>query len=225
MITFYYHHTPNPAKVALFLEETGLPYQIVPVDTLKGEQHESAFRAINPNGKLPAIVDDGVTVFDSNAILLYLAEKCGQFMGPPAQRGALFSWLMFVASGVGPYCGQAVHFRHMAPEKLPYAVNRYAWEAARHYKVLDERLGTEHYIAGPAYTIVDMSAWGWVRMADFVLGAKNALNAYPNVKRWFLEVNSRPAAARAEKIKEMLSFKSTLDDQALRALFPSNYAA
>lgn len=224
MITFYYHHTPNPAKVALFLEETGLPHEIVPVDTLKGEQHEPAFRAINPNGKLPAIVDNGVAVFDSNAILLYLAEKYGRFLGPHAERGALFSWLMFVASGVGPYSGQAVHFQHMAPEKLPYAIKRYTWEAARHYKVLDERLEAERYIAGSEYTIVDMSAWGWVRRADFVFGVKNSLGTYPNVKRWFLEINSRPAAMRAESLKERLTFKSTLDDVALRALFPSNYA-
>jgi GST-like protein len=223
MIKFYSHHTPNPMKIALFLEEAALPYEVIPVDTLKGEQHEPAFRAINPNAKLPAIIDDGVAVFDSNAILLYLADKHRRFLGSSAERGALLSWLMFVATGIGPYCGQAFHFQHMAPEKLPYAINRYGREVARHYKILDERLASQYYIAGPEYTIVDMAAWGWLRLADPLLG-KNALDVYPNLKRWFSGVNSRPAAARAERIKETLSFKTTLDEAALRALFPSNYA-
>src|SRR6201996_6287878 len=111
MIKFYYHPSPNPAKVALFLEETGVPYEMVPVDTRKGEQHSPGFRAINPNGKTPAIVDGDVTVFDSNAILMYLAEKSGQFLpdDTPVARGQMLSWMMFIASGIGPYSGQAVH--------------------------------------------------------------------------------------------------------------------
>jgi glutathione S-transferase len=125
MIRFYYHPTPNPAKVALFLEETGLPYEIVPVDTAKGQQHTAEFRAINPNGKVPAIVDtDGpggaeTRVFDSTAILLYLGEKTGKLMGSPADKGELLSWLFFIATGLGPFSGQAVHFQRAAPEKLP----------------------------------------------------------------------------------------------------------
>src|SRR5271154_4071590 len=131
MIKFYYHPSPNPAKVALLLEEEGLPYELVPVDTRKGEQFAPAFKAINPNAKTPAIVDGDTTVFDSNAILLYLAEKTGKFLpdNKPASRGQLLSWLMFVATGIGPYSGQAVHFKHYAPEKLEYAINRYAHEA------------------------------------------------------------------------------------------------
>jgi hypothetical protein len=127
MIKFYYNTAPNPTKVALGLEEMGLPYELVPVDTRKGEQHTASFLAINPNAKVPAIVDDGVTVFDSNAILLYLAEKTGKFLPGTslAARGEMFSWLMFVASGIGPYSGQAVHFRNFAPEPKDYAVNRY----------------------------------------------------------------------------------------------------
>ena len=118
MLKFYYHPSPNPAKVALLLEEPGLPYELVPVDTRKGEQHQPEFLAINPNAKTPAIVDGEVTVFDSNAILLYLAEKTGKFLpeNTPKLRGELLSWLMFVATGIGPYSGQAVHFRHFAPE-------------------------------------------------------------------------------------------------------------
>jgi len=134
MLKFYYSGAPNPTKVALFLEETGMPYDAIPVDTRKGDQHKPEFLAINPNAKLPAIVDGDVTVFDSSAILLYLAEKSGKFL--PAKtdkaRGELLSWMFFVSSGVGPYFGQAVHFRNYAPEKIPYATNRYVFEAQRH---------------------------------------------------------------------------------------------
>src|SRR5271165_4882247 len=153
MIKFYYHPSPNPAKVALFLEESGLPYEVVPVDTRKGEQFAASFVAINPNSKTPAITDGDVRVFASNAILLYLAEKTGKFLpeNTPKARGELLSWLMFVASGVGPYSGQAVHFRNYAPEKLPYAINRYAFEAKRHFGILDERLAKRHYMLGDIY--------------------------------------------------------------------------
>ena len=138
MIRLYFYPGPNPAKVALFLEETSLPYEVVPVDTAKGEQHTKEFRSINPNGKVPAIVDtDGpagaeIRVFDSSAILLYLGEKTGRLMGAPTDRGELLSWLFFIAAGLGPFSGQAVHFQRAAPEKLPYAINRYRREAERH---------------------------------------------------------------------------------------------
>ena len=159
MIRFYYHPTPNPAKIALFLEEVKLPYEIVPVDTAKGEQHTPAFRAINPNGKVPVIVDSAgpggveARVFNSTAILLYLGEKTGELMGSPADRGELLSWLLFMASGLGPFSGQAVHFQRAAPEKLPYAVNRYRREAERHYAVLDKHLEGREFIVGGGYTI------------------------------------------------------------------------
>src|ERR1700732_3383693 len=158
MLKFYYSGAPNPTKVALFLEEAGIPYEAIPIDTRKGKQHKPEFVAINPNAKLPAIVDGDVTVFDSNAILLYLAEKTGKFMPPKGDkaRGELLSWLMFVASGVGPYSGQAVHFRNAAPEKLPYAINRYMYEAQRHFGILDARLAKQRYMIGDTYTIVDM---------------------------------------------------------------------
>ncbi len=129
MIRFYFHPTPNPAKIALFLEEAGLPYEMIPVDTSKGKQHLPAFRAINPNGKVPAVVDtEGpagkeARVFDSTASLIYLAEKTGKFLGAPADRPELLSWLMYIASGLGPFSGQAVHFQFAAPEGLGYAVN------------------------------------------------------------------------------------------------------
>ena len=204
MIRLYYHPTPNPAKVALFLEETGLSYEVVPVDTAKGQQHTPEFRAINPNGKVPAIVDtDGpggteVRVFDSSAILLYLAEKTGKLMGSPADRGELLSWLFYIGTGLGPFSGQAVHFQLRAPEKLPYAINRYRREAERHYAVLDEHLEGRRFIVGGSYTIADISAWGWIDRANVVLaGSDDPLAAYPNIKRWFNSINGRPAASRA----------------------------
>jgi len=222
MIKFYFHPSPNPVKVALYLEETGLPYELVPVDTLKGEQHAPAYRAINPNGKTPAIEDEGVRVFDSNAILLYLSEKTGKLGGALADRAELLSWMMFVATGIGPYSGQAVHFKHMAPEKLPYAINRYHREAQRHYQVLDKHLERRQYIVGDSLTIADISAWGWLDKAKVVLG-EEGLAPYPNLKRWFANIDSRPAVARARNVGKEIPFKAERDEAALRALFPQNY--
>lgn len=231
MIRFYFHPTPNPAKVALLLEETGLAYEVVPVDTSKGEQHTPEFRAINPNGKVPAIVDtDGpggneARVFDSSAILLYLGEKTGQFMGTPADRPELLSWLMFIGTGLGPFSGQAVHFQYAAPEGNDYAVNRYRREIERHYRVLDERLQGRDYIVGDSYSIVDISAWGWLERAPRVMkGEADALAPFPNVKRWFQAISERPAVARAQAVGKDHVFKKDMDEQARRALFPSNYS-
>jgi len=146
MIKYYFHEGPNPNKVSLFLAESGIPFEVVAVDTLKGEQHTEAFRKVNPNGKLPAIDDDGTFVFDSTAILMYLSEKTGKFAGKAEDRGEMLSWLMFVASGLGPFSGQSVHFRHAAPEQLPYAINRFLHEANRHYQVLEKHLEGKEYI-------------------------------------------------------------------------------
>lgn len=230
MIRFYFHPTPNPAKVALFLEEAELPYEVVPVDTSKGEQHLPAFRAINPNGKVPAIVDtDGpggkeTRVFDSTAILIYLAEKTGKFLGPPDERPELLSWLLFLASGLGPFSGQAVHFQHVAPDGLDYAVNRYRREAERHYQVLNNHLEGRIFIVGETYTIADMSAWGWLDRASRVLkGHEDPLAAYPNLKRLFETVDVRPAVSRAREVGKDHSFKRVNDEETKRALFPSNY--
>ncbi len=171
MIRFYYNTAPNPMKVALFLEESGLPYEPIPIDTRKGEQFDPAFAALNPNNKVPCIVDDGVTVFDSNAILLYLAEKTGQFLPENTReaRAQLLSWLMFVATGIGPYSGQAVHFRHYAPEPKDYANTRYDFEARRHYGILNTHLSNNSFMLGETYTIVDMAVWGWARLVPFML--------------------------------------------------------
>ncbi|MBC8051124.1 MAG: glutathione S-transferase N-terminal domain-containing protein [Chitinophagales bacterium] len=223
MIKFYYHPSPNPAKVALFLEEVGLAYELAPVDTRKGEQHAPSFLAINPNGKTPALVDGDVTIFDSNAILLYLAEKTGQFLpeDTPAARGQLLSWLMFVATGVGPYSGQAVHFKHFAPEKIPYAVNRYEFEAKRHFGLLDTHLANRPYMVGQTYTIADMSVWGWSRAVPFILG-ESAWDTMPNLKRLFDEISARPAAMRASALKDKHAFKAEMDEDARRHMFPQN---
>ena len=220
MIKFFYSLAPNPMKVALFLEEAGLPYEAIPVDTRKGEQFAPQFAALNPNNKVPCIVDGDATVFDSNAILLFLAEKTGQFLpaNTPAARGELLSWLMFVASGIGPYSGQAVHFKNFAPEPKEYAVNRYLFEAKRHYGILNDRLATHRYMLGDTYTIVDMAVWGWARLVPFVLG-EDAWNTLPNLKRLLDEINARPAAARAAAIKDRHSFKAEFDEEARKNMF------
>ncbi len=225
MIQFHYSLAPNPMKVALMLEECGLEYEPVPVDTRKGEQLMPGFTALNPNGKVPVIVDGDATVFDSNAILLHLGEKTGRFVpaGTPAARGEMLSWLMFVATGVGPYSGQCVHFRHFAPDPKDYAVKRYLFEAKRHYGLLDERLARQEWMLGGSYTIVDMAVWGWARMAPFVLGASLTdmapWAALPNLKRLVDAVNARPAAACAVAIKDRHAFKAEFDEEARRALF------
>ncbi len=225
MITFHYSLAPNPMKVALFLEEAGLDYEAVPVDTRKGDQHAPGFSALNPNSKVPVIVDGEATVFDSNAILLYLGEKTGRFMpaATPKARGEMLSWMMFVASGVGPYAGQSVHMRHFAPEPKDYAVKRYLFEAKRHFGIIDARLAQQEWMLGGGYSIVDMALWGWARMVPFVLGEspKDATvwEALPNLKRFLDTVNARPAAQRAEAIKERHSFKTEFDDEARRAMF------
>ncbi len=220
MIKFYYSGAPNPMKVALLLEETGLQYEAIPIDGRKGDQHKPEYLAINPNAKVPAIVDGDVTVFDSNAILLYLAEKTGKFLPPKGDknRGELLSWLMFVASGVGPFAGQSVHFRHYAPEKLPYAINRYMFEAVRHFGILDARLAKHKYMVGETYTIVDMAVWGWARLLPTVLGEEKWAQ-FPNLKRLVDEISARDAAKRAAAIKDKHKFKTEMDDEAKHAMF------
>lgn len=223
MIKFYYHPSPNPAKVALFLEETGLPYELVPVDTRKGEQHAADFTALNPNAKVPVLVDGDATVFDSNAILLYLAEKTGRFLPPetPAGRADMLSWLMFVATGIGPYSGQCVHFRHYAPEPKEYALNRYDFEAWRHWKILDAHLADRAYMLGDDYTLVDMAVWGWAGRVPYILG-EQAWQQLPNLKRLFDTIQQRPAAQRADALKGQYTFKSVIDEDARKVLFPQN---
>ncbi|NEU12742.1 glutathione S-transferase family protein [Methylobacterium sp. BTF04] len=219
MLKFFFNGSPNPTKVALLLEELGLPYEPIPIDTRTGDQFAPDFLALNPNGKVPVIVDGDVTVFDSNAILLYLAEKAGQFLPlTPDARGPLLSWLMFVATGVGPFSGQAVHFRHFAPESVPYAKERCRYEAKRHYGILDAHLADRPFMLGEAYSIVDMSVWGWARMVPFILG-EDSWSDLPNLKRHHDALAARPAAARAIALKDRFPFKAEMDDAARAQMF------
>ena len=230
MIRFHYSLAPNPMKVALFLEEAELAYEPVPVDVRKGEQFAPEYAALNPNNKVPCIEDGDTVVFDSNAILLYLAEKTGRFLpADPGARGEMLSWLMFVATGIGPYSGQAVHFRHFAPEPNAYAAGRYLFEAKRHWGILEARLAGRRHVLGDEYTIVDMAVWGWARMVPFVLGAsladRSAWTELPNLKRLLDGIDARPAAGRAVAIKDRHAFKTEMDDDARRHMFRHTVAA
>ncbi len=220
MLKFYFNGSPNPTKIALFLEEAGLPYEPIPVDTRKGEQFQPALTALNPNQKVPVIVDGDVTVFDSNAILLYLAEKTGKFLpeNTPAQRAQLLSWMMFVGTGVGPYSGQAVHFKHFTKSPQPYGNERYQFEAVRHFNILEAQLAKGPYMLGKTYTIVDMNVWGWSRMIPFILG-EAAWAKLPNLKRLTGEISARPAAVKAVALKDKHAFKAELDEEARRHMF------
>lgn len=204
MIDLYSWSTPNGHKVHIMLEECGLPYEAHAIDINRGDQLAPAFRAINPNGRIPAIVDrDGpggqpLAMFESGAILLYLAEKSGRFLpaaGPA--RYAAMQWLMFQMSGIGPMFGQLYHFRADAVERVEYAVERYTREARRLYRVLDRRLGESQYLAGGEYGIADMATWPWTHGIDRQ-GHDPA--DYPNVVRWFEAIRARPAVQRAIKL-------------------------
>jgi GST-like protein len=224
MLKLYFHATPNSMKVELLLQELELPHDIVPVDIFTGAQHSPEFLKVNPNGKVPAFVDNGVTVFDSHAILLHLALEHGEFLPTDKDsRAAALSWLEFVATGVSPFSGQAVHFLHFAPD-LPYAKNRYVKEVERHYRVLDERLAASQWLAGTDYSIADMALWGWASIAGFIFLDKG-LSDYPNVQRFMDEMAKRPAVARALATKEKQTFKSEVDAETKRALFPQNVEA
>lgn len=226
MIKFFFNPAPNPMKVALFLEESGLDYEPVPIDSKLGQQHTETYKRINPNAKLPSIIDGTVPVFDSNAILLYLAEKTGLFLPPetPGSRGALLSWLMFIASGVGPYSGQAVHFRKFSPEHIPYAVKRYDFEARRHWQIIDDRLGQGRYMMGDTYTILDMAVWGWGDRLTYMLNDDDIMDKYPNLKWLMDEIDVRPAAQRAKALPTKHTFKQEFDEEAMRHMYPQIFA-
>lgn len=225
MIKLYYHNTPNPTKVAMFLEEAGIAYQVVGTDIWAGVQHSPEYRAINPNGKVPAMVDDNVTMFDSNAILLYLAEKTDKFLGKAEERPQLLSWLMFTASGLGPFSGQAFHFT-TAHTDSAYATNRYLREVERHFSVLEKRLTDMPWLSGESYTIADIAAWGWVDFAirnNFVF-VEDGPFRWPNLKIWVDRINSHPAAEKARRAGDRITVKTEFDEAAARALFPQNFS-
>lgn len=199
MIDLYTWTTPNGRKVSIMLEETGLPYRVKPVDIGKGEQFAPEFLAISPNNRIPAIVDqegpDGgpYALFESGAILLYLAHKTGQFL--PAQAAPQFQavqWLMFQMGGVGPMFGQAHHFLRAAPEPVPYAIHRYTQEARRLYKVLNQQLGHQEYIAGD-YSVADIATFPWIARHEW---HQVDLAEFPAVRAWFERVGARSAVQR-----------------------------
>lgn len=172
--------------------------------------------------KVPALADDGAILFDSQAILLHLAEKHQRFVPSSVEgRAELLSWLLFIATGLLPFSGQAVHFLHHAPDALPCARNRYLKEVERHYAILDARLANTRYLAGDEYSIADMALWGWANYAPYILG-EQGLAAYPNFKRLFDEISARPAAQRAHGLKDKLTLKAEFDEEIRRALFPQN---
>jgi GSH-dependent disulfide-bond oxidoreductase len=196
LIQLYTWATPNGRKVSIMLEECGLPYAVNPVDITRGEQFRPGFVALNPNGKIPVIVDeDGpLTVFESGAILIYLAEKTGRFLpaaGP--ERHAVLQWLMFQMGGVGPMFGQLHHFRRFAPAPVPYAQERYATEVRRLYGVLDARLGAVPYLGGNDYSIADMATYPWVARHEW---QEIDLKQFPNVEGWYERLGQRPAVQR-----------------------------
>jgi GST-like protein len=200
MIDLYYAPTPNTWKASIMLEECGLPYKLIPLDIMAGEQQTPQFLAINPNGRIPAIVDRDAPggpqpVFESGAILVYLAEKTGRFLAPsgPA-RAEAFSWLMWQMGGLGPMAGQAHHFRRYAPEGNDYAKERFTTESARLYGVLERHLSAHEWLAGGAYSIADIATWGWVWYHP--MHGQN-LDDFPSVARWFYAISDRPAVQRA----------------------------
>lgn len=206
MIDLYTWTTPNGRKVSIFLEEAGLPYRVHPVDISKGDQFKPEYVAINPNSKIPAIVDeegpDGrpLAVFESGAILVYLAEKTGRFLPQDArQRTVAMEWLMFQMAGVGPMFGQTHHFRRFAPEQIPYAIERYSKETARLYGVLDRRLGEAEFLAGE-YGIADMATYPWAARHEW---QGVALDEFPNVRRWFDAISARPAVQRGMQVPKI----------------------
>jgi len=196
MIDLYTYPTPNGRKPAIMLEEVGLPYTPKKVDLSKGEQFNPEFVAINPNSKIPAIVDHetGFTIFESGAILIYLAEKTGQLLpkdyGKP--RYDVLQWLMFQMGNIGPMFGQLGHFRHLAPEPVEYGINRYEKETNRLLKVMDEHLARTEYLAGD-YSIADIATYPWAAIYNH-LGVE--ISPYPNVKRWLDTLAERPAVQR-----------------------------
>ena len=210
MIDLHYWPTPNGHKVTLFLEEAGLEYRIHPVDIGKGAQFAPDFLAISPNNKMPAIVDtapaDGgapVSVFESGAILLYLAEKTGQFLPADLRgRAATLEWLFWQMGGLGPMTGQYGHFNVYAPEKIPYAIDRYTNEVERLLSVLDRRLAGRAFISGDAYTIADMAAYPWI--APYA-GAPIDLGPFPDLRRWQAAIAERPATGRAYALSKQVN--------------------
>ncbi|MFC0679207.1 glutathione binding-like protein [Lysobacter korlensis] len=221
MIDLYYWPTPNGLKLKLFLEESGLPYRTIDVDIGKGQQFEPAFLAIAPNNRIPAMIDhapaDGgppVSLFESGAMLLYLAEKTGRLLPSDMRaRTEVLQWLFWQMAGLGPMAGQNGHFNIYAPEKVPYAIERYEKETARLYGVLDRRLADREFIAGD-YSIADIACYPWIVPHE---SHHQNLDDFPNLKRWFEAIGARPATKRA--YEGVPARRAPLTDHERRVLF------
>jgi GST-like protein len=224
MIDLYYWPTPNGHKITMFLEEAGVPYRIVPVNIGKGEQFTPEFLAIGPNNRMPAIVDNEpagggkpISVFESGAILVYLADKTKRFIpSDPRGRVAALEWLFWQVGGLGPMAGQNHHFSQYAPEKLPYAIDRYVKETNRLYGVLDRRLSKVPYLAGAEYSIADMAAYPWIVPWE---RQQQDLNQFAALKRWFEEVEKRPATVRAYARGAEIATQPSVNEESRKILF------
>jgi GSH-dependent disulfide-bond oxidoreductase len=223
MIDLYFWTTPNGYKPLMFLEETALPYMLIPIDIGAGDQFDPDFLKIAPNNRIPAIVDhdpaDGgepISIFESGAILLYLAEKTGRFL-PTDLRGRhdALQWLFWQMAGLGPMAGQNHHFGTYAPEKIPYAIERYEKETGRLYAVLNQRLADREFIAGD-YSIADMASYPWTVSHE---RQKQDLNDFPHLKRWFETIAARPATVRAYEKGKALNKAPTMTEEAKKILF------
>jgi GST-like protein len=223
VIDLYYWPTPNGHKITLFLEESGMPYTIIPVDIGKGEQFRPGFLAISPNNRMPAIVDHTpvergapVSVFESGAILMYLAEKSEQFIAKDLRgRTEVMQWLFWQVGGLGPMAGQNHHFSRYAPEKIPYAIDRYVKETNRLYGVLNKRLADREFIAD-AYSIADMAAYPWI--VPYEAQGQN-LDDFPHLQRWFEAIKNRPATLRAYALGEAINVNPTVTEESRKILF------
>jgi GSH-dependent disulfide-bond oxidoreductase len=229
MIDLHYWTTPNGHKITIFLEETGLPYRIVPVNITKGDQFKPEFLRISPNNRIPAIVDQEpkgggapISVFESGAILLYLAEKTGQLLSADLRvRTDTLQWLFWQMGGLGPMAGQNHHFGHYAPEKLPYAVDRYVNETNRLYGVLHARLADRRFIVGD-YSIADIASYPWIVPHE---RQRQNLEDFPHLKRWFESIRSRPATMRAYEKAKQINTQPTVTEESKRLLFGQTAAA
>ena len=226
MIELHYWPTPNGHKITLFLEEAGLPYRIVPVDISAGAQFQPDFLRIAPNNRMPAIVDDApadggapVSLFESGAILLYLAEKTGRFIASDVRgRAEVTQWLFWQMGGLGPMAGQNHHFALYAPEKLPYAIDRYRKETARLYGVMDRRLADRAFLAGDDYSIADIACFPWVVP---YAAQDQSLDDHPHLKRWFEAILGRPATKQAYARGPEVNPKAPLTDEIQHILEPT----
>jgi len=223
MIDLHYWTTPNGHKITIFLEETGLPYRIRPVNIGRGEQFDPDFLAISPNNRIPAIVDDDpgdggqpISVFESGAILVYLAAKTGKFLPRDTRAWVeVLQWLMWQMGGLGPMAGQNHHFVQYAPERIPYAMDRYVKETARLYGVLNKRLSDREFVAGD-YSIADMACYPWIVPHK---RQQQNLDDFPHLRRWFDTIRARPAVERAYELAKTVNVKPTVDEEAKKVLF------